>query len=133
MALGRKDGLVANQSSANNLPSPFEPLDAIIAKFVAVGLNVADVVALSGLISPYTIIFIWVLFSSKQITTCIYAFFIIKELTPLGKQSVMYSTTGFSTLKAQDLRTQHLRQHSCPICERFVPPEKWKPNSSPRQ
>lgn len=49
VALGRKDGLVANQSSANNLPSPFEPLDAIIAKFLAVGLNVTDVVALSGL------------------------------------------------------------------------------------
>ncbi|CAN7140644.1 unnamed protein product [Brassica rapa subsp. narinosa] len=48
VALGRKDGLVANQSSANNLPSPFEPLDAIIAKFQAVGLNVTDVVALSG-------------------------------------------------------------------------------------
>ncbi|KAL0681361.1 hypothetical protein Bca4012_048208 [Brassica carinata] len=48
VALGRKDGLVANQSSANNLPSPFEPLDAITAKFVAVGLNAADVVALSG-------------------------------------------------------------------------------------
>ncbi|XP_009126400.1 peroxidase N-like isoform X2 [Brassica rapa] len=48
VALGRTDGLVANQSSANNLPSPFEPLDAITAKFVAVGLNVADVVALSG-------------------------------------------------------------------------------------
>lgn len=47
--LGRKDGLVANQSSANNLPSPFEPLDAIIAKFVAVGLNITDVVSLSGL------------------------------------------------------------------------------------
>ncbi|KAL1189177.1 Peroxidase N [Cardamine amara subsp. amara] len=48
VALGRKDGLVANQSSANNLPSPFESLDAIIAKFAAVNLNVTDVVALSG-------------------------------------------------------------------------------------
>ncbi|XP_018444093.1 peroxidase N [Raphanus sativus] len=48
VALGRKDGLVANQSSANNLPSPFEPLDSIIAKFQAVGLNITDVVALSG-------------------------------------------------------------------------------------
>ncbi|AED92762.1 Peroxidase superfamily protein [Arabidopsis thaliana] len=48
VALGRKDGLVANQNSANNLPSPFEPLDAIIAKFVAVNLNITDVVALSG-------------------------------------------------------------------------------------
>ncbi|KAL0437260.1 UNVERIFIED_CONTAM: Peroxidase N [Sesamum radiatum] len=47
--LGRRDGLVSNQTGANlSLPSPFESLDAIIAKFVAVGLNTTDVVALSG-------------------------------------------------------------------------------------
>ncbi|KAG8370883.1 hypothetical protein BUALT_Bualt13G0029800 [Buddleja alternifolia] len=46
--LGRRDGLVANQSGANNLPSPFDSLDAIIAKFAVVGLNITDVVALSG-------------------------------------------------------------------------------------
>ncbi|XP_062200954.1 peroxidase N-like [Phragmites australis] len=47
--LGRRDGLVANQSGANNsLPSPFEPIDSIIQKFNAVGLNTTDVVVLSG-------------------------------------------------------------------------------------
>ncbi|KAL9679090.1 hypothetical protein QQ045_016944 [Rhodiola kirilowii] len=47
--LGRRDGLVANQTGANsNLPSPFEPLDSIISKFTDVGLNITDVVALSG-------------------------------------------------------------------------------------
>ncbi|KAK2972920.1 hypothetical protein RJ640_015635, partial [Escallonia rubra] len=47
--LGRRDGLVANQSGANSgLPSPFESLDVITAKFVAVGLNLTDVVSLSG-------------------------------------------------------------------------------------
>ncbi|XP_010257483.1 PREDICTED: peroxidase N-like [Nelumbo nucifera] len=47
--LGRKDGLVANQTGANNgLPSPFESLDQITAKFAAVGLDLTDVVALSG-------------------------------------------------------------------------------------
>nr|APT40633.1 peroxidase [Saccharum hybrid cultivar] len=47
--LGRKDGLVANQSGANNgLPSPFEPIDSIIQKFSAVDLNTTDVVVLSG-------------------------------------------------------------------------------------
>lgn len=47
--LGRKDGLVANQSGADNgLPSPFEPIDSIIQKFGAVGLNTTDVVVLSG-------------------------------------------------------------------------------------
>lgn len=41
---------MANQTGANSaLPSPFESLDAITAKFVAVGLNVTDVVALSGI------------------------------------------------------------------------------------
>lgn len=47
--LGRRDGLVANQTGANNgLPSPFESLNQIIAKFNAVGLDVTDVVPLSG-------------------------------------------------------------------------------------
>ena len=47
--LGRRDGLVANQSGANNsLPSPFETLDIIIKKFADVGLNVKDAVSLSG-------------------------------------------------------------------------------------
>ncbi|KAL6963355.1 peroxidase [Sarracenia purpurea var. burkii] len=47
--LGRRDGLVGNQTGANNgLPSPFDTLDAITAKFAAVGLNLTDVVILSG-------------------------------------------------------------------------------------
>ncbi|KAK6937050.1 hem peroxidase [Dillenia turbinata] len=47
--LGRRDGLVANQTGANtNLPSPFDTLDTIITKFANVGLNNTDVVALSG-------------------------------------------------------------------------------------
>ncbi|GFP79991.1 peroxidase n [Phtheirospermum japonicum] len=48
VTLGRRDGLVANQTGANQLPSPFESLDAIIGKFADVGLNITDVVALSG-------------------------------------------------------------------------------------
>ncbi|XP_057955611.1 peroxidase N-like [Malania oleifera] len=47
--LGRRDGMAANQSGANTgLPSPLEALDVITAKFVAVGLNLTDVVSLSG-------------------------------------------------------------------------------------
>ncbi|CAL9138820.1 unnamed protein product [Musa acuminata var. zebrina] len=47
--LGRRDGLVANQTGANsNLPSPFDSISTIISKFAAVGLNTTDVVALSG-------------------------------------------------------------------------------------
>lgn len=47
--VGRRDGLVANQTGANtNLPSPFDPLDTIISKFGAQGLNLTDVVALQG-------------------------------------------------------------------------------------
>ncbi|CAL8998464.1 unnamed protein product [Prunus brigantina] len=46
--LGRRDGLVANQTGANRLPSPFDTLDVIISKFATVGLDVKDVVSLSG-------------------------------------------------------------------------------------
>ncbi|CAI9294639.1 unnamed protein product [Lactuca saligna] len=49
VALGRRDGLTANLKAANeNLPTPFEPLANITAKFAAVGLDLRDVVALSG-------------------------------------------------------------------------------------
>ncbi|KAL5567303.1 hypothetical protein UlMin_030467 [Ulmus minor] len=47
--LGRRDGLVANQTGAGSLlPSPFENLTKIITKFTNQGLNIKDVVALSG-------------------------------------------------------------------------------------
>ncbi|XP_059669622.1 peroxidase N-like [Cornus florida] len=49
VVLGRRDGLVANQRGSNlGLPAPFESLDVITQKFSAVGLNVTDVVSLSG-------------------------------------------------------------------------------------
>ena len=47
--MGRRDGLTANISAANtDTPSPFEPLENITAKFTSKGLNLKDVVALSG-------------------------------------------------------------------------------------
>ncbi|KAJ8476300.1 hypothetical protein OPV22_020027 [Ensete ventricosum] len=47
--LGRRDGLVANQTGANiNLPAPFHFINTIKNKFAAVGLDTTDVVALSG-------------------------------------------------------------------------------------
>jgi len=47
--LGRRDGLIANQSGANSsIPAPTESLANITAKFSAVGLNITDLVALSG-------------------------------------------------------------------------------------
>ncbi|XVF04584.1 hypothetical protein REPUB_Repub05bG0096500 [Reevesia pubescens] len=47
--LGRRDGLISNATQANAaLPSPFEGLDAIIQKFDNVGLDITDVVSLSG-------------------------------------------------------------------------------------
>ncbi|KGN48508.1 peroxidase 10 [Cucumis sativus] len=46
--LGRRDGTTASESEANQLPSPVEPLEDIIAKFTSKGFNVKDVVALSG-------------------------------------------------------------------------------------
>ncbi|KAK1263362.1 Peroxidase 59 [Acorus gramineus] len=46
--LGRRDGLAANQTGANNLPSPFDSIDQIVRKFTVVGLGVKDVASLSG-------------------------------------------------------------------------------------
>ncbi|XP_022762324.1 peroxidase 10-like [Durio zibethinus] len=47
--LGRRDGTTASQQAANEqLPSPFEPLENIIAKFTSKGLDLKDVVVLSG-------------------------------------------------------------------------------------
>lgn len=47
--LGRRDGLVANQTGANSgLPFPTDSLDTITQKFANVGLNQTDVVSLSG-------------------------------------------------------------------------------------
>jgi len=47
--LGRRDGTVSNGSLANlGLPSPFEPLNSIVSKFTDVGLDLKDVVSLSG-------------------------------------------------------------------------------------
>lgn len=50
--LGRRDSLTASEQAANtNLPSPFEPLENITAKFVSLGLDFKDVVVLSGLVN----------------------------------------------------------------------------------
>lgn len=47
--LGRRDGLTASEKAANEqLPSPIEPLDDITAKFTSKGLDLKDVVVLSG-------------------------------------------------------------------------------------
>ncbi|KAL8099489.1 peroxidase N [Apium graveolens] len=47
--LGRRDGMVANQSGANsNLAGPTETIQSILTKFASVGLNLTDVVSLSG-------------------------------------------------------------------------------------
>ncbi|OAY33793.1 peroxidase 10 [Manihot esculenta] len=47
--LGRRDGLTSSQNAANQqLPSPFESLENITAKFTSKGLDLKDVVVLSG-------------------------------------------------------------------------------------
>ncbi|KAL6993706.1 Peroxidase 10 [Sarracenia purpurea var. burkii] len=49
VSLGRRDGLTASQTAANrDIPSPFEPLENITAKFTSKGLDIKDVVVLSG-------------------------------------------------------------------------------------
>ncbi|KAG9440714.1 hypothetical protein H6P81_020879 [Aristolochia fimbriata] len=49
VALGRRDGTTASESDANSqIPSPFESLQNITAKFTSKGLTSKDVVVLSG-------------------------------------------------------------------------------------
>ncbi|XP_020232771.1 peroxidase 10 isoform X1 [Cajanus cajan] len=49
VALGRRDAVTTSQTAADQqIPSPIEPLENIIAKFVSKGLEIRDVVALSG-------------------------------------------------------------------------------------
>ncbi|KAL4397538.1 hypothetical protein AHAS_Ahas01G0201900 [Arachis hypogaea] len=51
--LGRRDGTISNGTLASQvLPTPFDPLNTIISKFTNAGLNLTDVVALSGTGSP---------------------------------------------------------------------------------
>uniref|UniRef100_A0ACD5YQ81 Uncharacterized protein n=1 Tax=Avena sativa TaxID=4498 RepID=A0ACD5YQ81_AVESA len=46
--LGRRDGTTTNIKSANNLPSPFDPLQTLQEKFRNLGLDDTDLVALQG-------------------------------------------------------------------------------------
>lgn len=47
--LGRKDGFVSSMAEANTvLPSPFMTFPQLVLNFAAVGLNVMDLVILSG-------------------------------------------------------------------------------------
>ncbi|XP_043714333.1 peroxidase 10-like [Telopea speciosissima] len=49
LPLGRRDGTTASQTAANQqIPSPLEPLENITAKFTSKGLEMKDVVVLSG-------------------------------------------------------------------------------------
>lgn len=48
MPLGRRDSMTANQTEANNLPSPFENLTSLVTKFAAKGLNAQELTVLSG-------------------------------------------------------------------------------------
>lgn len=54
LPLGRRDGTTASQNAANEqLPGPFEPLKNITAKFTSKGLDIKDVVVLSGWFASY--------------------------------------------------------------------------------
>ncbi|KAK4405227.1 Peroxidase 10 [Sesamum angolense] len=49
VSFGRLDSLTASEKSANEqLPAPFEPIENITAKFLAKGLDLKDMVVLSG-------------------------------------------------------------------------------------
>ncbi|XP_034680931.1 peroxidase 10-like isoform X1 [Vitis riparia] len=46
--LGRRDGTTSDPKAVVQIPAPFEPLENITAKFTSKGLDLKDVVALSG-------------------------------------------------------------------------------------
>ncbi|KAF5177032.1 Peroxidase [Thalictrum thalictroides] len=46
--LGRKDSFSANKTATNSLPNPFRDVEDLLEKFKNMGLNVTDLVALSG-------------------------------------------------------------------------------------
>jgi hypothetical protein len=46
--LGRRDGTTTNIEGANNLPSPFDPLNKLQEKFRNFNLDDTDLVALQG-------------------------------------------------------------------------------------
>ncbi|KAM6598176.1 hypothetical protein CsatA_008700 [Cannabis sativa] len=46
--VGRRDGLVPNKTGADNLPAPFESHSVITTKFANLGLDLTDLVSLSG-------------------------------------------------------------------------------------
>lgn len=57
LPLGRRDGTTASENAANEqLPGPFEPLENITAKFTSKGLDIKDVVVLSGKLACFYII-----------------------------------------------------------------------------
>lgn len=65
--LGRRDSQNANRTGAeNNLPSPFETLDQLRAKFNAAGLDSIDLVTLSG--NNLTILLYIIFITNKVIT-----------------------------------------------------------------
>ena len=67
--MGRRDGLTANETAANEqIPSPFEPLENITAKFTSKGLTLRDVVVLSGLLPILTMFFFYLNFCLKDET-----------------------------------------------------------------
>jgi len=67
--LGRRDSLTANQGLANtSIPSPFESYANLTSKFFVLGLDITDLVTLSGKIEQLDLHF-----DTKRATTDIYA------------------------------------------------------------
>jgi hypothetical protein len=104
--LGRRDSLTANQAGANTaIPSPFEGLNNITAKFSAVGLNTNDLVALSG---NYTSKISKLHPEFWKSNTNIFLFFYnFQEHTHSDVHNVEPLATGCTILATQATLTQH--------------------------
>lgn len=78
---------MANQSGANSkLPAPFESVGNITLKFQAVGLNLTDVVSLSG---RYTVFDMhWTEIDTDNCKNCRCAYDRVSELCYVSKQII---------------------------------------------
>lgn len=123
---GRRDGNVSLASEVNgNIPSPFSDFSTLKQLFVKKGLNVNDLVALSGI---YTIKF---LISHRPCYN--YCWYILDQAhTPLGLPTAALSRGGSTTSQAKAMQTLHWMQptlnhsrHSVQIQPTPKQPWRW--------
>lgn len=109
MPLGRRDSLGASISGSNhNIPAPNDTLPTIITKFKLKGLNLVDLVTLSGVFIIQTIHLHDILLVIRTYV-CMYMYVLacMQVVTPLGKQGALVSDKGCTTKLGKGSQTPH--------------------------